>query len=331
MCHFLRRYAFVFCGLLSVSLVHTAIADCTSLQLRNNFGNTRWKEPDGYDVFDPSQYTESATKRIRYSTTPGTTCEYAITLASGNSGDANQRIMERNGETLIYNVYVDSGRSQIWQDTTSNLSELMTGILPDTNGSNATVTITYYWSIEAQQMVPSYSSTGARYRDNDLEMTIYEIPSSGPYIQHNSRDQDFRTRVIPQIELSVLPDSGGFDENITSQTLNFENLDPAEVMTADVRIRSNDGYTLEYRSDNNQTMIHEDAPTVTTIVPYNVDVNGGNVDLSSGNDVTIATLPADTVTTLSGDEMDTTIEIGSFSNVDSGNYSDTINITVSSN
>ena len=283
-----------------------------------------------YDVFTTNEDVHSVLVYVLFSGS----CNVFVTLDPGNSGDASQRILKRGPNELDYNVYTvpTPNAGNILKDiaTASSTAEVIELTLATTSFLGV-ATFNLVWSVDPQQVVPS---TNGNYRDNSISLRIYEGSFGGSYTLEDSRNVTFQTHVDPQIELSLVGDGDGFIVGDVSQTLDFTTgfgLTPFDNRSMDVVIRSNDGYILDFRSDNNEVMIHEDAPTETDVVGYDVTVNGGLVNLTSGTDVTVATAPNLTATPLTGDTIDVTVTIENFSNVMGGAYDDTINVTVSNN
>jgi hypothetical protein len=98
----------------------------------------------------------------------------------------------------------------------------------------------------------------------------------------------------------------------------------------DLIVRSNNGYVVTMQSENRQVMVHDGAPAVTDTVPYEVVLNGGAVDLSSGGPVQV--LSGTGTTPATGISFPIDFTVGNLSGPEAaGTYSDVINVTVTAN
>jgi hypothetical protein len=142
------------------------------------------------------------------------------------------------------------------------------------------------------------------------------------YVLKGTAYVGFVYSVTRSVDLSLVPTGGAFDLNSTSMTLDFGTMYAGEAKAFDIVIETNGGYSLSMSSLNGVQMKHVSA---IGSVPYSVRVNGNAVSLGSGN-ATVAT--GSGVSPLGGNRVPVALTIGSLSNSVSGNYSDSITVTV---
>ena len=112
-----------------------AAANCTFQSVTNvNFGN--------YDVFGGGNVDSTGSIQIRCTGNPN---PWVLTLDRGaNSATYFPRNMINAGTLLNYNLYLDSGRTQVWGDGTG-------GTFTVSGSGNGTFTSTVYGRIQAGQ------------------------------------------------------------------------------------------------------------------------------------------------------------------------------------
>ncbi len=101
-----------------------------------------------YDVFSASALTSATTVSVTCGLDAGdgtgnTDVAYALALSAGASGSFVQRQMKSGADSLGYNLYYDSARTQVWGDgsgasrTVAGTMRLNPGHAQQTNGQTA--------------------------------------------------------------------------------------------------------------------------------------------------------------------------------------------------
>lgn len=278
----------------------------------------------GYAVYDTQEYLQTATFKVRGEAT-GATCEYFVTLSEGQSGNAMQRTLSRMTNTLNYNVYVDSGKKNVFKpQLTATSSEVITGSFPVAIALTQTNSHSFFWTINPQQIVPTSTMP---YDDSNLTLSLYAGTLSLSPTLVETKTITFRAQVDSSIDVSLVESGKPFDIGNTTQLVNFGILESGADRSIDVVVRSNSGYKVTMQSQNRQLLLHSQSPRVADTVAYSVIFNGGGVDLSTGaaeqvisgtgtTPATGATFPIEfTIGTLSGNEP-------------AGSYSDIIYVEV---
>lgn len=159
-----------------------------------------------------------------------------------------------------------------------------------------------------------------------MTLTLYaEFIFPNNFVQVDSKTISFRAQTVSSVNVSLVDAGGSFAVGDTLQTVDFDTLTSAESLAYDTIVRSNDGYSLSFQSQNIQKMKHE---TETPVVPYSLTVDGGSVNLASGGNVTAAT--SNGATPADGDRLPTQFTVGPLTGAEpSGNYQDIITVTVS--
>ena len=303
--------------LLVLALMATrAYGACGSLSIPN-MGSVDWLGAAGdYEVFDSTEYVQALTFDLKKK--QGGQCNYVVGISTGGSGVFNPRELVRQSNILDYNVYDDASQSNVLQDFASG-GTLITGAFTG-GGANETHTLTYYWVIPKEQVV---AASSFNYTDT-LTFEAYQ-DDPPPWTLEDTATRAHRSTVASAVEVSLVDTGAGFNVADTTQLLDFGTLTLNENLAFDIRARGNVNFDVALQSTNSGVMAHTSEPDT---VPYTLDVDGGPVDLSSGNPVTIASFNGGT-TTLEGEVYQIDVTIGSVSGMASGTYDDTITVTIS--
>ncbi len=322
----MKRFIVFLCLLLP--LPHAAHALCINL----TFGTvpslvTYEGGIGGYAVYDPQEHMQTVSFEVRGEAT-GATCEYFVTLSTGQSGDFDQRQLSEMTNRLNYNAYTDSDKSNVFKALpTATQGQVIAGSFPVAIALTQTHTHDFFWTVNPRQVV---SASGTPYTDVNLTLSLYSgLLFLSPTLEA-TKTITFQARVDSSVDVSLVESGQRFDIGETTQLVDFGTLESGEQRGFDVVVRSNNGYVVTMQSQNRQLLVHARAPAITDTVSYSVIFNGGGVDLSTGAPVQViagtGTTPATgiafsiefTVGTLSGDEA-------------AGTYSDVINVEVTAN
>lgn len=281
----------------------------------------------GYAVYDSQEHLQTVSFQVR-AEAAGATCEYFVTLSTGQSNNFNQRKLSQMTKVLNYNAFTTASKTNIFKALpTATQSEVISGSFPVVVGLTQTNTHQFFWTINRQQIVLAF---GSPYADANLTLSLF----SGLLLLNPTlvatKTITFQARVDSSVDISLVESGRPFDIRETTQLVDFGTLEGGEQRGFDVVVRSNNGFSVTMQSQNRQLLVHRRSPTIASTVAYNVIFNGGSIDLSSGGPVQIiastGTTPATgtafpiefTVGTLSGDET-------------AGTYSDVINVEVTAN
>ena len=280
----------------------------------------------GYNVYDPARYLQTVNFQVQAEAT-GITCQYFVALSTGQSGDFNRRKLIRGGNVLNYNVYTDAGKTVLKAPPNAAQNEVISGSFPVVVALTQTNSHRFFWTIDPQQIVPVQ---GMHYVDPTLPLDLY----SGTLLTNPTRVASaavtFRTLVDSSVDLSLVQSGASFNINDTAQFVDFGVLSSGEQRGFDLIVRSNNGYAVTMQSENRQVMVHERTPAVADTVSYEVVLNGGAVDLSSGAPVQV--LGGTGTTPATGMSFPIEFTVGNISGAEAaGTYSDVINVTVTAN
>lgn len=113
----------------------------------------------GFNAFNPSTGDQTSSSSISVNCTNTTPFDIGLSLGSGtNASLTTGRVMTSGNNTLIYQLYSDSGYSTVWGDTVGTNTVRLTGA---GFGTNTAKTATVYAKIPSQpNAVPaSYTDT----------------------------------------------------------------------------------------------------------------------------------------------------------------------------
>lgn len=111
---------------------------CTISATSVNFGP--------YNVFNGANVDSTGTVTYRCN---GSAHNISVGLTQGTSATFNPRQMQKGGEVLTYNLFLDASRTTIWGDATSGTSVYQIGNPPN----NTNVNLTVYGRVPAGQDV----------------------------------------------------------------------------------------------------------------------------------------------------------------------------------
>lgn len=281
----------------------------------------------GYAVYDPQEYLQTVGFEVRGEAT-GATCEYFVTLSTGQSGDFNQRKLSEMTNRLNYNAYMDSGKSNIFKALpTATQSEIIAGSFPVDIVMTQTNTHKFYWTADPQQVI---QAAGTPYTDGNLTLSLYSgLLFMNPTLEA-TKTISFQARVDSSVDVALVESGKPFDIGETTQFIDFGTLESGEQRGFDVVVRSNNGYAVTMQSQNRQLLVHARAPAIEDTVSYSVIFNGGGVDLSTGAPVQI--IAGTGTTPATGTAFPIEFTVGTLSgNEPTGAYSDVINVEVTAN
>jgi spore coat protein U-like protein len=280
----------------------------------------------GYNVYAPAKHLQTVTFQVQAEAT-GVTCQYFVALSTGQSGNFNLRKLIQGGKVLSYNVYTDAGTTVLKAPPSAAQNEVISGTFPVVVGLTQTNSHKFFWTIAPQQIVPVQ---GTHYADANLSLDLYSGTLLTSPTRVASAAVTFRTLVASSVDLSLVRSGAPFNINDTAQLIDFGVLSSGEQREFDLIVRSNNGYAVTMQSENRQVMVHERTPAVADTVSYEVVLNGGAVDLSSGAPVQV--LSGTGTTPATGMSFPIEFTVGNLSGAEAaGTYSDVINVTVTAN
>lgn len=252
-----------------------------------------------------------------------TTTDFFITFSTGLYGDFSSRSMETgDGNAMYYNIYDDSVTGNILKDLTAQptSSEVLTGTFDINDNTSQVLTFVVILDRDQFPLAGSYL--------DEVNIEIYGGTPENPDSSYplDSTSMSLSASMEPVMEMSLVPEGGGFNPGSSDLTLDFGILFIGEIRAADLLVRSNSNYSVLLRSDNGGIMPIQDDPDDTSVVPYTLSVNGSPLDLSSGTDQTAVPLAGPS--TENGARYTLGVEILDFGMATEGLYSDILTITL---
>lgn len=268
----------------------------------------------------------SQTISVNHKDKTGGAVSFFITFSTGQSGTfTNRELRSAGADVMYYNIYDNNIERNILKDLSANPSndQVLTGSFTAEEaavGGGTTKDITFTVILDPDQF-----PLAGTYQDT-IEIKLYEgTPANSSGKPADTETMDISSVMDPVLEMSLLPDGGGFDVSSTSLTLDFGTMYSGSTRSADLRVRSNSTYGAQIRSANGGVMLIQD-PNDSSVVPYLLTVNGNSVNLSSGADQPIADLAGPTGE--NGDLYDIDVQIQDYGMASEGLYSDILTITV---
>ncbi len=252
--------------------------------------------------------------------TTGNDCRrFHITMTQGDASSYN-RVMKRGVYELPFNLYRNRNRTRIIYDypnATSN-GHIIRGMFAFRGN---TVIKNFY----ARMPLPPFpeSIAGGFYFDKIIAKVFDGMNIEAGSTLHDTNGFLVSTDVPKMVSLSLIDRGAGYNENDTTQDLDFGVLEPLESLGMDLRVKSNAGHQITFYSQNEGRLKHVNS---NDTVSYFLRVNGRSKNLVSASPVIIGQRGG--VSSLLGDLYKVDIQIANFSNKAAGLYNDTITVEV---
>jgi spore coat protein U-like protein len=274
-------------------------------------GGQQWIGNDGrgYGVFDDTTLYQPLTVNVR---TLDAGCPFYVTVtpmaASGNEG-----ALSGSGGVLRYTIYRDPSGKQILQPSALASDADVLSSVASTAGQTTSFQVSY--SIAPQQVVTPGTYTG------QILVSAYE-GRVGTGLLRAQHQVPLTVRVPALAELSL--SDGIFDVRKKDKAVNFGKLNEGDIKGVTIHARSNGGYRIFLRSDNNGALRNLD-PGDTSTVPYDCFVDGQPMPLGrSDREGLASSTPTDPLGRLHRIDF----RIGSVGGATAGDYQDVVTVTV---
>ena len=250
-----------------------------------------------------------------------TAADFFITFGPGVSGYTAERQLADGSSVLYYNLYRSAVDRTVLKDIADNPS--VSEVIADSFAENKTpvtrdYTVTFIIDSNQFPVSSTYSDT--------VVMSLYEGSPDAPAGLSDTMSITMSVVVGEMTDLALTDPGGSFDISGTSRLLDFGILYSGQQRQADLVIRSNTLYSVSVRSTNGGRMLPSDLSDPSE-VPYILSVDGAQVDLASGFDVTLFTGEGPTAS--SGDRYPMIFTILDYGMATEGLYSDTLVYTLS--
>ncbi|MBU6445015.1 MAG: spore coat protein U domain-containing protein [Alphaproteobacteria bacterium] len=266
----------------------------------------------GYEVFDRTQYIEVINFTVEAARG---TCPFVIGFSAGSSNAFDDRQLTAGGSMLHYQLFRDAAGTQILEDIPlASESGVLTGVA---SAGAPPQTLHAVFAIPSLQVVPP-----GNYTDR-IVVSAYEGTLADPVL----RDQEKLTlsASVQSTTEFCLGDAVNFDPTYRTTCVEIGELEAGKVETVRLRARSNAGYTITLTSQNGGALQNL-APGDSSRIPYVLDVDGRTASLAGKKPVDIANGYG--LTSPLGDEHLLRFTIGDTRDASSGQYEDTIEVTM---
>jgi hypothetical protein len=259
---------------------------------------------------------------ISVSRTGNGNCDFFVVSDNGPSSTYLTRVIEHGTDSIPFQLYKDSGKVNILK----SFSEASTNndVLFGSFSGNATgpVNVVYYPYVDT-----GYSAPNGPYVES-YGFYLYEgtIAAKASAIQRDNKSTNMKYEKGGYVELSLVDTGAVYNAADTSQTLDFGNLATGAVRSFDVMLKYNGGYKLSMASVNGSNI-----RSGTRLIPYTVTLNSAPISVTSGLPVrTHADDGGSTTSPSTGLRLPMAVTIGTVGSSPTGNYTDTVSISVAS-
>lgn len=299
----------LFFVLITCLSINSWSAPCEQMQLQ--------VQPSNVDLSNNPNTT--ATIIVKADTRDGG-CDFFLTFDYGSASTFNNRKLDHGSFPWPMQISKNSTHTQVlktFPDVSSN-NDVLNDTLP--GGSNdAQRSLTYWLQVDQTDI---WRKAG-NYTGN-FTVRLYRGTFSN-YTFIDSRQLSANYNAPKKADISVLPVGQPFSVTDTSETLNFGTFSSGDTKNADIRIKTNAGYSLYASSTNNGALKHL---SLNSYVPYVAKFNGITLNLSgsAANPQLVKQENGDSPA--NGFLVPASITIGSTAGAQSGSYSDTITLTI---
>ncbi len=253
-------------------------------------------------------------------------CTYSIGFTKGGAASYVTRRGAVAAKLIRYQIYKDSGLTKVLKDAAdvTSTDEIVEGGF-QAGATPTQQTVNFYFEIPLNlATIPALVSAGT-YTDT-FTMNLYEEAAPPLSTVADTKNVSVTVTVQPMIALSLVDSGGAFVTGQLTKSMNFGNLAQGQSSTADLRVRTNAGFSVTFSSTNNGRLKHT---TKNSYVPYSFYANGAQLNLSNSFAVPVVGLSGSGSTDTSGLAYPLKVIIGSFSfaNALGGPHSDDVTIT----
>lgn len=244
-------------------------------------------------------------------------CRYRIGVTKGSAPTYARKLY--NGVSTMDFQITKSNSNQVLKDKPDWVynSNRINGRFKSGQGSNQKNATLY------ADLTLSPSLQAGVYSDT-YDVKLYQR-FFGNYYLYDTKTVTFNYVVADQISISLVNTAAPFNPYDTSQYLNFGNLDQGESLGFDIVMQTTNGYNLKLSSANNGYLKH----TVNSSkIKYNLYSHGALLDLANSNTVPVSASTGIGQHPSDGFRVPINVEVGDVTNKLSGQYSDTVTVTV---
>ena len=230
-----------------------------------------------------------------------------------------QRRAYSGGHSLPYNLYRTVGLGNVLKDFgDASVNEYLSGFMPNRYADyNAT------WYVEVKSKDLLFNVPPGTYTDT-LPVKAYNLRNNGDVDYQATRYMTLSFVVPRYAEVSVVPENQAHNPSSTVYIMDFGNMEPNEELRADLLIKANVPYGMSVSSSNGGFLKKTPA---TTNVPYQIQIGSGGWISPPTSSYWLGQEYSGS--SQSGRRYKIKVRLGNFSNLDDGEYNETITITVS--
>ena len=251
---------------------------------------------------------------------PSDLCERVAFFFGTGNANSYQRKVFKNGHTLEYTLENISPNGTLKSlNDHSGENEFLSVYI--NRGENKIIQGLFKMPV---QTMPG----GAGHYQDVVNVTVVGYKNRSANRVGMTKQLVINVQTQTSMELSIVPVGAGHNSSSTSATLNFGQLTTGKELSADLIVKSNTGYRVRVGSDQNGNFKHSNQQM---FIPYQFYFANSMVNLSgtNGNPTSVTTKSGGSVS--AGDRYNMRVKVGSVAGKPSGQYSDTIQVSISAN
>lgn len=269
-----------------------------------------------------SNTTVNPTITVRANTSPGG-CDFFITFDYGLASSYSSRALRRSPYSWPITLSKNSTGTQILKrfPDIGSVNDVLNGTLA-AGSSNRQLNVNYFAILNVENPWLYYGLFS-----DTFTVSLYIGSPTGSSTFVESKTLTFQYTAPKKVDISISNSGGSFALNDFTETLNFGTLSPGTVRSCDAILKYNAGYIL-YASSLNNSSLKQESGSAT--IPYTVKFNNTTFNLSNSASSPVEIARELGVSPASGRVIPISATIGSFGVKPSGEYKDTITLTVQS-
>ena len=274
------------------------------------------------DVKDNAQTNPHSATLTRGSGSNDNQCKrYQVYFGKGYS-NSYQRRAYSGLNSLTYNIYRTVNQGNILKD----YGDAGAGEFIDAQSPTQQTPSTITFAISIPDLDDIFTSSPSGVYTDVVPLNFYSVnPGEVPKYQ-TTRYLTLSFRLPRYAELSIVPENSSHNPTSTTYVMDFGNIEQNEELRADLWVKGNVGYGVMMSSMNGSKLVSTAGPSST--VPYTIRVGSGSYTTLSpaGNAFTMAQRFFGTNT--QGERYNMRVKLGSFGQLEGGDYQDIITVTI---
>ncbi len=240
-------------------------------------------------------------------------------FSKGNAGSYS-RETSSGSQIVPYNIYKESNLVNILKDEPDATSgEWIEGTLDNVN-----VSYNFDFFFKVIDLDSVFNHTASTYHGDQIQIRIFGVKNNGDLVSQSIGYMYVQMATPRFVELSVGGPSSSHDPSQTQHIMSFGNMQSGDIQGASLHIKGNVGFTVRFASEEGSKLVNGGSS-----VPYSVKVGSTNYKSLTNPGQEYWMFNRSNGTPQNAQTYPVSVKLGTVpNNPQTGNYSDTITISV---